>query len=79
MPNLNQSLFGSDNALGATKASNKNIAETITAHKWSPCESAKGYKATIKNMIEKITPKDFSDPIFISTCCLYINKINGGR
>ena len=34
IPNLNQSLFGNDNTLGTTKASNKNTADTIIAQRW---------------------------------------------
>ena len=30
IPNLNQSLFGSDSALGIAKANNKNTADTIS-------------------------------------------------
>ena len=61
MPNLYQSLFGSDNTLGATNASNKNIADTINAQIRRSSELAKGYKATIRNTIEKTIPKDFGD------------------
>jgi len=56
MPNLNQSLFGNDNLLGAKKANNKNTTDTTNAQKRIPSELVKGYKLTIKNTIEKTMP-----------------------
>jgi len=61
IPNLNQSLFGSANIWDATKANNKNIADMIIAQRRISSELVKGYKATIKNTIEKTTPKDFGE------------------
>jgi hypothetical protein len=61
IPNLNQSLFGSDNTLGATKASNKNTTDTIKAQARTPSELIKGYKLTIRNTIENTMPKDFDE------------------
>ena len=61
IPNLNQSLFGSDNTWGAIKANNKNTADTINAQARTLSELIKGYKATIRNTIEKTTPKDFGE------------------
>jgi uncharacterized lipoprotein YajG len=63
---LNQSLFGSDNVLGAIKANNKNIADMISAQIRKPSESINGYRATIKNTIEKTMPKDFSEDLSVS-------------
>jgi len=61
IPNLNQSLFGSDSALGIAKANNKNTADTISAQRRTPSELVKGYKLTIKNTIEKTMPNDFGE------------------
>ena len=61
MPNLNQSLFGRDNTLGTTKASNKNTADTTNAQARTPSELIRGYRLTIKNTIEKTMPKDFGE------------------
>jgi len=61
IPNLNQSLFGSDNTLGNTKANSKNTTDTITAQRRIPSKFIKGYKLTIRNTNEKTMPKDFGD------------------
>ena len=61
IPNLNQSLFGSDNTLGATKASNKNTADIANAQVRIPSELIRGYKLTSKNTTEKTMPKDFGE------------------
>ena len=61
IPNLNQSLFGMSNVFGATKASNKNIADTTNAQARIPSKLIRGYRLTIKNTIEKTMPKDFDE------------------
>ena len=64
-PNLNQSLFGSTNMLGATKANKKKIVDTTNAQIRKPSELIKGYMETIKNTIDNKTPKDFSEDISV--------------
>ena len=51
MPNLNQSLFGSDSIWGAIKANNKNIADMIIAQRRISSELVKGNNATNKKTI----------------------------
>ena len=60
-PNLNQSLFGNTNALGATKAKKKKMIDTTKDQIRISSELIKGYKVTIKNTIAKTIPKDFSE------------------
>ena len=66
-PNLNQSFFGSTNTFGARNASKKKMIETNNAQIRRPSELIKGYIATIKNTIEKTTPKDFSEDCSLET------------
>ena len=66
-PNLNQSLFGSTNTLGARKANKKKMIDTTNAQIRRLSEFIKGYRATIKNTIEKTTPKDFSEDRSVET------------
>ena len=80
MPNLNQSLFGRDNTLGTTKASNKNTADTIKAQTYSSSELVNGYSETIKNTIENTMPKDFGDGcltiLWIESLSIYLINIS---
>jgi len=80
MPNLNQSLFGSDSIWGAIKANNKNIADMIIAQRRISSELVKGNNATIKKTIAKTTPNDFSEGviIFFSDIFLTIFFFNKG-
>jgi len=64
IPNLNHSLFGKANTLGATKASKKKTADIVNAQIRKPSELVKGYKATTKNTIENTMPKDFGEDLF---------------
>jgi len=59
-PNLNQILFGYTNILGNIKAENKKLIDAINAQIRGLLEFIRGYRDTIKNIIEKTTPKDFS-------------------
>ena len=65
IPNLNHSLFGIANVLGAMKASNKKATDAINAQRRKTSELVNGYKATTKNTIEKTMPKDFSEPCLV--------------
>ena len=64
-PNLNQSLFGTVNDLGATNAKNKNIIDIIKDQILKSPEWNKGYKEIIKNILENTKPKDFSEDISV--------------
>jgi len=68
IPNLSQSLFGIDNELGATTASNKNKADTTKAQVRTSSELIRGYRLTIKNTTEKIKPKDFGEDFSVRVC-----------
>ena len=65
-PNLNQSLFGNTNTLGAIKAKKKKMIDATNAQIRRPSELIKGYRATIKNTIEKTMPKDFGEDCSIA-------------
>ena len=66
-PNLNQSLFGITKILGARKANKKKMMETTSAKTRRLSEFIKGYRAIIKNTIEKTIPKDFSEDCSLET------------
>ena len=66
-PNLNQSLFGNTNTLGAIKAKKKKMIDMTNAQIRRLSEFIKGYRATIKNTIEKTTPNDFSEDCSVET------------
>ena len=65
-PNLNQSMFGMDNILGATKANNKNTNEVTNAQIRKPSEVINGYSAMIRKTIKKTMPKDFGEDRSVS-------------
>ncbi len=44
------------------------MIDTTNAQIRRPSEFIKGYRATIKNTIEKTTPKDFSEDCSVETC-----------
>ena len=69
-PNLNQSLFGSTNILGARKANKKKMIDTTNAQIRRPSEVIKGYRAIIKNTHENTTPKDFGEDCSVETWLL---------
>jgi hypothetical protein len=50
------------NILGAKKARDKNIADTLIAQMEKLIETPRLYTAITKNTTENTTPKDFSDP-----------------
>ena len=65
-PNLNQSMFGMDNVLGAIKANNKNTNDVTNAQIRNPSELVNGYSAMIKKTIKKTMPKDFGEDRSVS-------------
>ena len=44
------------------------MIDTTNAQIRRPADVSKGFRATIKNTIEKTTPKDFSEDCSVETC-----------
>ena len=75
-PNLNHSLFGTDNKVGAKYARKKKKREMIMDQMKILLPCVKGYREISMKTIKNTIPKLRSDPFFIFIYCLYSDKTN---